>query len=78
MRMNQEENPRVHINSLSHFLHYFERDFDRIGISNYSHEQAFREGLKMSAKQMKRLNALFIKGDNEELKKMLKQLKMLD
>lgn len=78
MRMS-EEKKTVGLGQLSNFLHYFEMgdNLDECGIDNFNHEQAFREGIKMSDRQFVRLKQLWYH-DKEELRKFMKQLKMID
>lgn len=73
-----EETKKVRLNSLSNFLHYFERDLDIVGVSNFSHDQAFANGVKISQKQMNRITALWLNRKYDELKQFLKELKMID
>lgn len=78
MRMS-EERKTVGLGQLSDFLHYFEMgdNLDICGIENFNHEQAFREGIKMSEKQYARLKWCW-HNDKEELRKFMRQLKMID
>jgi hypothetical protein len=72
------EKKTVELGQLSNFLHYFEmgNNLDECGIYNFNHDQAFREGLKMSSGQYARLKWCW-HNDKAELRKFMKQLKMI-